>query len=148
MIVMVACVPMMASEAEQAQQLCVNTQRAYEAGYNSGAQRQPLDTRWVDLHCAPEMREPVRARYLDGFHAGASNAPSVVAVPGGAPGGVAPPAQSCRFDRDCGGDGFSCRHWRGSQVCMGYGDAGDPCWFDSDCLSDTCNLAGGARTCN
>jgi hypothetical protein len=130
-----ACVPPMeASEPENVQQLCVNPQSAYETGYNQGMQRQHLDTGWVDVHCAPEMRQPVRQSFLDGYNAGASNAPTVVAVP-------------AAFSSDCGGEGYSCRSWRGDRVCMGYGSPGDPCWFGGDCLSGTCDAAGGAKTC-
>lgn len=55
-------------------------------------------------------------------------------------------ARACRFSSDCGNSSdYSCRSWRGSQVCMGLGYAGAPCWFSSDCLSDSCD--GSAKVC-
>jgi len=121
--------------------LCGDPQYAYEQGYNAALKRQPMNTSWVEQSCLPESQPSARQSWINGYHAGAPHAP-VVVVAGPAP---APVAQ-CRFSSDCGGDGYSCRQWQGSQVCMGYGRAGAPCWFSSDCLSDRCDS--GSKTCN
>ena len=63
---------------------------------------------------------------------------AVVVVGGG--------SRSCRFSSDCGDPSeYSCRSWRGQQVCMGNGYSGAPCWFMSDCLSNSCDLQ--SKTC-
>jgi len=47
--------------------------------------------------------------------------------------------ETCTFSSDCG-EGRSCRADRdGTNVCMGGGYAGDPCWFSSDCVSGSCS---------
>ena len=47
--------------------------------------------------------------------------------------------ETCTFSSDCGED-RSCRaDANDTKVCMGGGYAGDPCWFSSDCLSDSCS---------
>ena len=59
---------------------------------------------------------------------------------------VASGARGCRFSSDCGSSTqYSCRDWRGQQVCMGRGSAGSPCWFSSDCLSNSCE--GSLKVC-
>ena len=46
--------------------------------------------------------------------------------------------ETCTFSSDCG-EGRSCRaDASGTNVCMGGGYAGDPCWFSSDCVSGSC----------
>ncbi len=132
---------------QQAQQshinrLCGEPQYAYEQGYNAALKRQPMDTLWVEQYCLPESQPSARQSWINGYQAGAANAPVVVV--GAAPGPA--PVIQCRFSSDCGGDGYSCREWQGSQVCMGFGRVGAPCWFMSDCLSGRCD--GARKTCN
>jgi hypothetical protein len=53
--------------------------------------------------------------------------------------------ETCTFSSDCG-DGRSCRaDAAGTNVCMGGGYAGEPCWFSSDCVSGSCDS--GAKVC-
>ena len=122
--------------------LCGEPQYAYEHGYNAALKRQPMNTAWVDQYCLPESRPSARQSWINGYQTAARNAPIVVVSAAPAP---APVAQ-CRFASDCGGDGYSCRQWQGSQVCMGFGRVGAPCWFGSDCLSDRCD--GNSKTCH
>ena len=136
-----ACVSMQEAHQRHVQRLCSDRQYAYETGYNSGMNRERLDTSWVDTSCAPEVRQEVRNNYLTGYETGAQNAPAVEVHQVEA---AASAVQSCRFSSDCGED-MSCRRWRGDKVCMGFGSAGDPCWFGSDCLSERCNAS--AKTC-
>jgi hypothetical protein len=124
-----------AHEAELARR-CADPQVAYEAGHNSGMKRKSLETGWVDTHCLPEARPSVRESYLAGYEAGASLAPQVVEVRGLEASYRA--GGTCTFNSDCG-EGMSCRSWHGDNVCMGYGGAGAPCWFNKDCLSDRCD---------
>ena len=58
-------------------------------------------------------------------------------------------APTCRTSADCGGGALSCRAREdGVRVCMGVGSPGDACWFNTDCVSDTCSLDDdGERTC-
>jgi hypothetical protein len=122
--------------------LCGSPQYAYETGYNSALRREPMNTAWVDQYCHPDWRPAIRESWMNGYHAGASNAPAVAvqSTPAASSAAIA-----CRFSSDCGGDGYSCRSWQGTHVCMGFGSRGAPCWFASDCLSDRCNLS--TKTC-
>jgi len=117
--------------------LCGEPQYAYEQGYNAALKRQPMNTSWVEESCLLESRQSARQSWMNGYQAGAANAPVVVVA-------APAPVARCRFTSDCG-DGYSCRAWQGSQVCMGYGNAGAPCWFSSDCLSGRCD--GNSKTC-
>ncbi len=66
--------------------------------------------------------------------------PPIVIVQGGVRAESA--GRACRFSSDCGdASEYSCRHWRGQNVCMGYGSVGAPCWFGSDCLSGSCEFS-------
>jgi hypothetical protein len=57
-------------------------------------------------------------------------------------------APTCRTSADCGGASLSCRAREdGVRVCMGVGSPGDACWFNTDCVSGTCSLDDGQRTC-
>lgn len=128
--------------------LCSSNQFAYEDGYNSALQRQPMDTSWA-AYCAPAAQQAVRDSWVAGYQAAVPYAPApapppVVVAPAGTV--YYPAARACRFSSDCGGgDGWSCRTWNHEKVCMGYGGAGAPCWFSSDCLSDRCDLS--SKTC-
>lgn len=125
-----------AQNAQHYQRLCSDQNYAYETGFNTGAKRKPLDTAWVDTTCAPEWRPAIRSSYQNGYQAGIANAPIVVPIRAG----VVATVESCRFSSDCG-EGRTCRQ----QQCMGQGYAGDACWFSSDCLSDSCDVA--AKVC-
>lgn len=101
--------------------------------------------------CIPRRHQDITEAYLAGYQAGIDKAPAVVVgstsrtnVSYGAAAGV----ESCTFSSDCGED-MSCRSWQGSNVCMGYGGHGAPCWFGSDCLSGSCRMRSGstAKTC-
>ena len=150
-----ACVlPMSAAEvraanAQHFQRMCADPNVAYETGNNHGLERRPLDTSWVDGYCHPDVRQQVRTAYQSGYQTGMQNAPVIVegrGFGGGRGRHHASYAQTCTFSSDCGGDGYSCRaDLSGTNVCMGYGGAGDACWFGSDCLSGSCN--GATREC-
>ncbi len=147
-----ACVmPMSSREIQEANQrhyarMCGDPNFAYETGNNDGLKRRPLDTSWVDMQCHPQSQQPTREAYQSGYSIGMQNAPIVVEGRGFGGGGRYSSAQTCRFSSDCGDDGYSCRaDSSGTNVCMGYGYAGDPCWFGSDCVSGSCN--GGAKAC-
>ena len=129
--------------------LCSSYQLAYEDGYNSALQRQPMDTSWA-AYCAPSAQQVVRDSWVAGYQAAVPYAappppPPVVVAPRGTgyPSPVA--TRACRFASDCGDDGWSCRMWNHQKVCMGYGEPGAPCWFSSDCLSSRCDIAN--KTC-
>jgi len=141
-----ACIPMMSSReiqeanARHYQRMCGDLNYAYETGNNDGLKRRPLDTGWVDMQCAPDYRQDVRQAYQSGYQTGMQNAPIVVEGRGFGRGGGYTSAQTCRFSSDCGGGDYSCRaDSSGTNVCMGNGYAGDPCWFGSDCLSGSCS---------
>lgn len=141
---------MRAAQARHYQRMCADPNVAYETGNNDGLARRPLDTSWADTYCHPDYRQQVRTAYQSGYQTGMQNAPIVVEGRGFGGGGrsryQASYAQSCTFSSDCGGDGYSCRaDLSGTNVCMGYGGAGDACWFGSDCLSGSCN--GATREC-
>lgn len=124
------------------QRLCTDPQFAFESGFNSGLQRKPLDTSWATEKCAPQRVKDARDRYVAGYREGIENAPAAVPLSVQVParGGYAPAASSCTFSSDCG-RGRSCRSWGGGdRVCMGHGGLGDPCVFNSDCLSDSCRI--------
>lgn len=125
-----------AANAQHIQRMCTDQNYAYESGYNAGLKRRQLDTTWVDTSCAWEWRPYVRERYQAGYQAGIQNAPLVVPVRGG----IYAVAERCTFSSDCG-EGRTCR----ANQCMGNGYAGDPCWFSSDCLSDSCDIS--AKVC-
>lgn len=128
------------AQQDHINRLCGDPQYAYETGYNAALKHQPMNTAWVDQSCLPESRPSARQSWINGYQAGAANA-SVVVV---GPGSSRPLVTSCRFASDCG-EGYSCRLWQGSSVCMGYGSVGAPCWFADDCLSGRCN--GSNKTC-
>ena len=147
-----ACVmPMSSQEIHEAnmrhvQRMCGDPNYAYETGYNHGLERKRLDTSWVDTSCMPEWRQQVRASYQQGYTSGMEHAPVVVRGVGGGGGvRVYSSTETCRFSSDCGED-RSCRPDNsGTKVCMGGGYAGDPCWFSSECVSNSCDVA--AKTC-
>lgn len=148
-LVVSACVPMMsARDIEEANRrhyarMCSDPNFAYETGHNVGLQRKRLDTSWVDTTCVPEARMQVRQSYQAGYQSGIEHAPIVVRGAGTTI--VRGSAETCRFDSDCGED-RSCRPDNyGTKVCMGGGYAGDPCWFSSDCMSDSCDVS--AKQC-
>ncbi|MGE0401916.1 MAG: hypothetical protein AB7T06_34755 [Kofleriaceae bacterium] len=62
--------------------------------------------------------------------------------PSGPPGATPPrplrPDTQCTFKSECD-PGATCRkNELGVSVCMGNGGEGAPCWFDTDCLSQSC----------
>jgi len=93
--------------------------RAYMAGYQAAAQRQP-----------------VGAQINIGLGGG---------INGGSIGGGGG-TTSCGYDSDCG-PGRACRAIQGGNVCMGQGAAGDYCYYDNDCLSGQCDPATNAKYC-
>jgi hypothetical protein len=128
-----------AANAQHVQRMCNDQNYAYETGYNAGLERKRLDTSWVDASCALETRTRIREHYHAGFDAGIANAPLVVPTRSTRTTTYAF-VERCTFSSDCG-EGRTCR----SNQCMGNGDAGDACWFSSDCLSDSCD--GSAKVC-
>jgi hypothetical protein len=129
-----SCIPLMLHDrSADYQRMCADPNTAYEAGYNSGAKRNRLDTSWVTT-CAPQVQQQTRQAYQTGYNNGVASAPAVIHT------GVVVTAQStCRFSSDCA-DGQSCRaDASGTEVCMGGGYAGDACWFSSDCVSGSCD---------
>ena len=144
------------AEADYLYRLCTDANAAYQAGYNAGYRREMMSADWTHRYCAPTHSSAAAERFIAGYQAGMSQAPQppapqpVIVVAPSAVGTATASVDSCRFSSDCG-DGESCRHVAqlGQSVCMGHGVRGDYCWFDSDCLSDTCRLrSGGAKTCN
>lgn len=143
-----ACIPSIRAAEEANQQrvarMCNDANYAYESGHNDGMRRRPLDTSWVDTSCMPHNATQIRDSYQAGYNTGIQNAPIV--VEGRGFGGTrtsrrAASAPECTFSSDCG-EGQSCRaDITGTNVCMGYGYAGDACWFGSDCVSGSCNSA-------
>jgi hypothetical protein len=135
-----------AAERQRIEQMCADPNVAYENGYNDGLARKRLDTAWAN-RCMPEYAENARASYQNGYAGGIEHAPIVVrgSVNGGGGGRYYSSGETCRFSSDCG-DGRSCRADNsGTNVCMGDGYAGDPCWFGSDCNSGSCD--GSAKVC-
>ena len=129
-----------AAEQRRLEQLCGDTNFAYETGYNDGLARKRLDTSW-SMQCTPQYAQQARTSYQTGYAGGIEHAPIVVRGLGGGGGGGAyySSGETCRFSSDCG-EGRSCRaDASGTNVCMGGGYAGDPCWFSSDCVSGSCN---------
>lgn len=134
-----------AAEQRRIEQMCGDPNVAYENGYNDGLARKRLDTSWAN-RCMPEYAENARTSYQNGYAGGIEHAPIVVrgSVSGGG-GRYYSSAETCRFSSDCG-EGRSCRADNsGTNVCMGDGYAGDPCWFGSDCNSGSCD--GSAKVC-
>lgn len=137
-----------AAEARRIEQMCGDPNFAYETGYNDGLARKRLDTSWT-MRCAPAYAQEARTSYQNGYAGGIEHAPIVVRGIGGGGGGggrgYTSSGETCRFSSDCG-EGRSCRaDASGTNVCMGDGYAGDPCWFGSDCVSGSCD--GGAKVC-
>ncbi|MGE0868442.1 MAG: hypothetical protein AB7P03_07770 [Kofleriaceae bacterium] len=128
----------MPSSEFEYRRLCSDLNYAYETGYNAGLKRAPLDTSWIGFNCAPAWQPYVRERYQNGYLLGSQNAPAVLQIHGARP--YAGPGyryvESCRFSSDCG-EGRTCR----ANQCMGLGVPGDVCWFPSDCLSSSCDIA-------
>ena len=99
--------------------------------------------RHVEQLCgAPDYAQQARDSYQNGYAGGIEHAPIVVQGLGGGGGGRARSysyAETCTFSSDCG-EGRSCRaDAGGTNVCMGGGYAGDPCWFSSDCVGGSCS---------
>lgn len=147
------------AEAQRVHRLCTDPAAAFQAGYNTGYQRAMMSADWADQYCEPAYRAGTKQQYLAGYQAGMGQAPPppppppvtpvIVVAPRHGRAAAASSQASCRFSSDCY-EGQSCRHVAqlGHSVCMGDGLRGDHCWFNSDCLSDTCRLhAGGAKTC-
>jgi hypothetical protein len=133
-----------AAHARRVEQLCGDANFAYEAGYNDGLARKRLDTSWSQS-CAPAYQQEARASYHNGYTSGIEHAPIVVRGVGGGGARTYSSAETCTFSSDCG-EGRSCRRDNsGTNVCMGGGYAGEPCWFSSDCVSDSCD--GSTKTC-
>jgi len=109
----------------------------------------------VPLVSPPPSEMPVRAGSAEESSAPAAVPPSrtqpkgratrgadstVPAGSSGPPGATVPrrPDVPCTFKSDCEA-GATCRkNESGASVCMGNGADGAACWFDSDCLSNSC----------
>lgn len=125
---------------KQALQLCGQPDAAFQAGYNAGYAGGRMQGEWTSL-CVPEARDATFAAYQNGFLQGANNAPlrvvhtvSPIRVRSTTSPTTATPTSECTFDSDCGGSGWHCR----SNTCMGFGDIGDRCVFNDDCLNEHC----------
>jgi hypothetical protein len=147
------------AEAAHLLRLCTDASAAYQGGYNAGYRREMMSADWADHYCQPAHRASTKEKYIAGYQAGVAAAPLppqpppvppvIVVAPQRRSAAMASDQETCTFSSDCA-DGQSCRHAArlGRNVCMGDGLRGDYCWFDSDCLSDRCQLRrGGAKTC-
>jgi hypothetical protein len=157
LVLLAACFSYSQAGEAHLQRLCLDTNYAFETGYNVGLNRGNLDTSWA-YSCAPERTASIRAAYQAGYQQGAVNAPIVVrgeyTVRGTSSSSYSSSSSyptystspswddgsECKFSSDCG-EGRTCRFGE----CYGNGWSGASCLFSSDCLSSSCDHS--TKTC-
>ncbi len=123
---------------QAALRFCGNPALTFQAAYNSGFNRQPMNSDWAQM-CTIDVQATTQVAYRDGYTEGARNAPTVVehrvvGVPANRRLAPASRVSECTFDSDCGGSGWHCRE----NICRGFGSFGEACKWNDECLSASC----------
>jgi|GEM_PF-6006922 len=111
--------------------LCSDTQYAWEKGFNTGIQREELDTRWARAGCVEAAQARTIAAYTAGYREGLEKAPTVSIGVGAVPATSNVPPK-CQMQSDgqnvCG---YNCKTGSSGRVyCASRPDA--KCALNSD----------------